>query len=338
MIRVIYNMVFLLFILHLSESISCNPYQCAPSDFTMPKNYCSVSYNNTFFLSPCGNSQVCDIPTGQCQKPSPTPASLQYPGEPCTHSSDCSSNTCVNSICKGLESNSTCYSHDQCDPGLRCYQEKCQKQLDLTDSNCFSDFDCINSAGCNYPKSSITGTCTAYFSLPVKHLVSDCINGVSYLCKSSECLNINNLGNYGYCKSSFVSIKALPVSCTNSNDCKGTDGVSNEYSSCVCGYNDKGNSYCEAFSGDLPGLEYFDAWQKALVATLGRCNTERRFEPDCLKAVGQFEVVLRANWKYRYYPLVQNNDDCVKEMITYEAYQMESFITAFALASFYLIV
>lgn len=316
--------LYLFIILHLSDSIVCNPYQCAPAEFKMPSNFCSVSYNNTFFLAPCDTSHYCEIPTGQCQKiPSNLPQP-QYPGEPCTKSSDCTTNSCVQSICKGLSSNSTCLSHEECDPGLRCYKESCQKQLDVTDMNCFNDFDCINSAGCNLPQWSMTGTCTAYFSVPVGQLVSDCIEGVSYLCKSSECKKIGKFGNFGYCKASFISVKPSPVKCTSSNDCKGTDGLIEDLSDCICGYNSAGNAYCEVFSGDLPALEYFETWQKALVQSLGRCNTVRRFEKDCLLAVGKFNEVLRATWKYQYYPLVQNNDQCVKEMITYEAYTFDS--------------
>jgi hypothetical protein len=318
-------MFLLLQIFTLSQSSTCSPYKCAPADYKMPSSYCAVSYNRTFFLSPCNSNQFCDIDSGKCKDSQVKPTLLAYPGEKCLKDLDCVFHICANKTCKGLGVDKTCISHEQCDPGLRCHEDRCQKQLDLTASGCYSEFDCINSAGCNHPVNSLIGTCTAYFSVPIGQIVSDCIAGTSYLCKSAECEPTSLLGNYGKCKVPTASLKNVPVACSDSSECFGSDGVKKVASMCICGYNPTGSSYCQVFKGDLPGLEFFSTWQRSLIASLGVCNTIRRFSEDCLRSINKYSEVLRATWNFYFYPEIQNNDRCVQEMITFEAYEVDDF-------------
>ena len=304
---------------------TCSPYKCAPADYKMPSSYCSVSYNRTFFLSPCSSNEVCDLDTGKCLKKPQDQVYLKYPGEKCDKNVDCVYQVCANSTCKGLEQGQMCLSHEQCGPGMRCHEDKCQKQLDVTSSGCFSDYDCINSAGCNQGLNSIVGVCVGYFTVPIGQIVSDCITGTSYLCKTAECEPFSLLGSYGKCKLSITSSRPIPTLCSNSTECSGSDGIKKLNSMCVCGYNPAGQGYCEVFKGDLPGLQFFATWQKALISSLGVCNTMRRFSQDCLRSIGKYAEVLRATWNFYYFPLVQNNDECTQEMITYDAYIIDDF-------------
>ena len=318
------------------SNATCYPYQCAPSDYTMPKNYCAVSYNGTFFLEPCSSSsEICDLTTGKCKESSPVDPTLNYPGEICDSNSDCSSNVCTSNICIGKSVDESCAHHEDCNPGLRCYQSVCQKQLDITVYGCIDDYDCVNYASCN-KTTSYMGTCYSYFSVSIGETVTDCHSGLSYLCSSAECSKIPVFGNYGVCKTATISDYTIPTDCTSNLNCTGSDGTYEYTSECRCGYNNNGTSYCSLFSGDLPSLAYFNMWKNALTASAGTCNTARRFSYDCLERTGYYKKVMMATWDYLYYPEMQNNDDCVMSMINYEGYDIDLSLVILPLFSFLL--
>lgn len=329
-------MLILTYFIQIVSSQSCYPYQCAPSDYNMPSTYCAQLYNYTlFFLKPCPNSQTCDLTTGQCEAIPTTSQSLNYPGEPCAKNSDCSSKNCTLDKCIGAAFGAFCTQHENCNPGLRCSESVCTKQIDVTGFGCINDYDCINSASCNTTGSTVAGTCIEYFSVPIGLPVSDCSGGVSYMCKSSECSKTFQFGTIGICKTSTTSIHNTPYVCSSDYNCMGTDGVYQYTSDCVCGFNSNGTSYCTLFNGDLQGQVYYTTWQQALVQSISVCNTARRFTNQCLLLTNYYSKVLTATWNFYYYPQMQNNDACVRGMITYEGYD-DNALLIFVIFSLYL--
>lgn len=330
-------MLFVILLGNTVSSSTCSPYLCAPADYNMPSGYCATSYNHSFFLKPCSGSEVCNLNTGLCEDPAVDPGSINYPGEPCGQNSDCSTSKCVSSTCTGTASGGYCAENEDCNPGLRCFESVCTKQIDVTQTGCVDDYDCINTAGCNFQGNSLEGTCLNYFSVDIGQVVSDCSGGVSNLCKTSECTLTNKFQTSGICKMSTTSVNTTPVQCRSYLDCVGTDNKYSYTSDCDCGYNANGTSYCKLFSGDLNAQIYYNTWKNALVASIGACNTVRRFSDECLKKIGYYDSILIASWNYYMYPEMQNNDACVSQMITYDGYSHDTAQWILVLASLYAI-
>jgi uncharacterized secreted protein with C-terminal beta-propeller domain len=70
----------------------------------------------------------------------------------------------------------------------------------------------------------------------------------------------------------------------------------------------------------MPGLSYYSVWKSALNASVASCNTLKRFSESCLQVIGFDERVLQATWGYIYYSQIQNNDACVKNVLTEDYY------------------
>ncbi|OMJ92674.1 hypothetical protein SteCoe_4553 [Stentor coeruleus] len=313
----------MLFILLLSTTrgIKCNSYKCAPSTFSfLSASSCLNQTNTTIYLRPCDNENICNLETTLCE---PKPASQifqNYPGEYCKSSFSCLSNSCINSTCIGKSLNQQCTDNEDCNPGLRCFNQKCISQILSGQSGCSNDYDCINSAGCNISSTSNIGICLDYLSISTGSIVSDCSGGQSRLCKTSECTKVGKFGTYGACKLATQSLGNLPVVCTDNLNCTGTDGKYSYTGLCTCGYNDNATAYCNLFNGDLPGVNYYNMWKNSLNASVNACNTLRRFSTECLNKTSYLGKITYSTWNFLFYPQIQNNDACVQETILYQYY------------------
>lgn len=73
-------------------------------------------------------------------------------------------------------------THDECNPGLRCYNGRCYNQIETGNSGCSDDFDCKNDAGCD------VGVCKKLFSVKNRDWVSACLGSqTNYMCSSGFC-------------------------------------------------------------------------------------------------------------------------------------------------------
>lgn len=315
---------FLLF--YCANTLQCNTYQCAPKAFTFPNDLsCFNQTNTTVYLQPCPTGKICNLETNLCEtkpKPESTP---NYPGEYCLYSSTCLSGSCIRNICEGKSFDQPCNDNEDCNPGLRCHQKICTNTLLSGQSGCVNDYDCANSAGCNISSTTGIGTCLEYLSVSTGSIVSDCSGGQSRLCKTSECAKTGKFGTYGTCKVATQSVDYLPVKCTDNLNCTGTDGKSMYTGICSCGYNANGTAFCNPFNGDLPGVAYYLSWKNALNASVGVCNTLRRFSSECLQKTGFLAKITSTSWNFLFYPQIQNNDPCVEETVNYEYYGEISF-------------
>lgn len=89
---------------------------------------------------------------------------------------------------------------------------------------------------------------------------------------------------------------------------------------CSCGYNEYGNAYCTPFMQDIQGQEFREYWTEFVSdGGLTKCNTERRYNPECwiLSKGEEFYTRFDAAYKtFVWLAQLYQNDDCVTNMIT----------------------
>jgi hypothetical protein len=174
---------------------------------------------------------------------------------------------------------------------------------------CLTDFDCEVDSGCNF------GECFSYFSLSPGEKLEKCDNFFSFLCKSSMCDMKKCIKNQ--------HLLEFPKECTSDADCKSQDGY---FSSCVCGINEMGSSFCLSFPGDQVGKEYLhslEQWVKSKSAK--KCNTRRRFTVACMDS--HWEKCLMVEYLYRAYryldfPAIIDNPPCVENGLTQDYWRI----------------
>ncbi|CAG9313188.1 unnamed protein product [Blepharisma stoltei] len=302
----------------LEATVKCSAYQCAPSSYPMPTNYCIQSNSGIFYLKPCTSSgQYCNTATGQCSLSPSTNSTKSYPGESCTSSSDCLYGNCISKVCKGLSAGGACLTSDQCQPGLFCNTTNmCQTQLAAGASGCRNSYDCVNYASCNKTYSTNNGVCVKYASLGYGSVVTDCTGGFSQMCSSAYCSNNNWMGTIGICLKPPASVNSLPYNCTSSVQCQGFNGTNIFLSQCQCAYGTTQASYCQPFIGDILGTKLINWWVYASKKSNGKCNTVTRGSDTCLKKLNLYTDITEATWQYYNYSQILYNDACVKEIYT----------------------
>jgi len=197
--------------------------------------------------------------------------------------------------------------------------------------NCTSQYQCMTNLGCNMTTPSM-GVCTPYFSVPIGGIVTDCSTYSSLLCASGSCLQ-QGFSSTGTCMRPILSNTVLPQSCQYNWDCVGTSGSQAFQSSCECGYNPTGTSYCTPFLGDSVGRNSFYYFTRLVQNNLmQQCNTERRFSYNCISSLpitwGKSAVAF--NMMFQNYAQLQANDNCIKAI--YTAYYW-NYSLAYALAA-----
>lgn len=305
----------------------CEIYRCN-SAFTMTTGQCVYFEGNSFILQACDEGFYCPAEFGvktnsTCVQVSTSAYKTAWPGESCNNDGDCAYGTCISHVCFGQQEYSFCSSHDDCNVGMRCNQNRCVAQLDIGDTGCTTDYDCVNNAGC-------TGSqCVEYFSLKERAFVS--CNGTepqySNFCASGNC--------YGtVCLAPLEHTYSQPQECYTDSDCKSLTYESKEgltyYSSCECAYNKKATSYCSLLSGDdvyLDYLNFLKNWYSS--KEVMKCNTARRLAPDCIEDVAGEHT----SQKYLYlsllalnYAQLQDSDHCVRNVYFYNYYEAGDYL------------
>lgn len=280
-----------------SETSSCPLYTCKLKDQLFEKNTC-VFYTPTvtqptYYVSTCTSVKTpyCQAPAqtnSTCEQSPPSPSVNAWPGEKCTLASDCSNHAkhgCVNSICVGSLSGENCFTNDDCNPGLRCFNQQCVDQIHVGGTGCTSDYDCVNGAGCNLGTFPADSICFPYFSINPHLPVGSCSSlNTSMLCNSGLCMEYEGVYE---CMNTLSSSKKIPTQCTVDSDCVSTRDdyfVNGQLEGhCYCGYNPTGTSYCSLFPGDTPvkdNNEYLLDWLRS--SQIDSCNTMRRLGSQCM--------------------------------------------------------
>lgn len=297
------------------EQSTCWSYQCASE-----QSLCIASNpkTSTYSVATCKelsrpycNSSLVPGNVSCSIQPKYTPSSGGYPGEHCSSDKDCKYGRCISQFCFAKVLNNKCSSHLECNPGLRCSKGICTTLLKLGKA-CSSDFDCVSSAGCN------NGLCTEYYSLSLNKSVSDCTVGhqSSLFCESGSC-TYDSKRKTGLCISGFKS-KSLGGRCQTNSDCVGVSGQYSKTYSCECGMNFNGTKYCSASDGDLVSISFRNEFKNFINAgMLALCNTQRRFDQDCLEVsfdTYRYERLMKSYYTYKYFAQLQNISSCVKSV------------------------
>jgi len=285
-----------------------------------------ISYiGDTFYLKPCENKfysycpQINSPGNSTCQLANNTSSDLAWPGESCVSDDNCAHGICQEKMCMGASYNQTCDSDEDCNPGLFCGDEGiCLFQYQTGQTGCTRDYECQNSAGCNMTSSS-TGVCLSYLSLDSYDAVAPCSSSYNDLCSSGRCAS-NDTVNY-YCTTPH-SVEQ-PKICALNSDCQSNvDPVLNVTveSICQCAYSYKGYAYCGLFSGDEQVEEYRTYLAKWYNQTdINKCNTVRRTAINCIEEYSSPDFYIKYTYyltQVDYYPLLQDNDKCVKQIYT----------------------
>jgi len=259
----------------------------------------------THVLRPCKSGTYC--PFHEWEKNSkdeailhcaPSPPVLQkIPTEKCSSNSECLSDNCDDGVCRGNSKESSCTKDEDCDFLLYCSPEEGRcKQLKAFGESCSRDTECMNNLGCSNEK------CYFYYSLN---------NGESAtnqaVCKTGYVYE-------GKCSEPRVS-KLLPILCSGDQDCQTwLNGAEGPPSTCVCGRNKGGYTYCMAVEGDEPYKDMIFK-KKLVIQQSFYCHTLRRFGP-CNNIYSEvYNQYAAANYKYEHYAEVLFNDDCALEII-----------------------
>ena len=321
--------VIMLYLLPLIvSSQSCQKFTCGELDSPFG---CISSVSSDVTLSPCASSALSICPytdftsNSTCVSLPSSPYNTSWPGDFCYSNSTCiAPGYCSNAKCQGELSSSVCTDAGDCAPGNRCVSGTCKVQLYIGFNdgsftmNCTSDYDCVNDAACE------SGNCFRYFSRSEGEFVENCTFGVNWLCESGMCYD-------QICVSPLVqSLNPAPFICKSDDDCvsdyylDGPDPFSLN-SSCQCGFNGNGYSYCTLFPGDLLQTKYRSILIEWIDSDeIFNCHSYSRFKLDCIKLYWTKEKYLEYAYYFLYttmYPQITNNPLCVQQLITYQFYQ-----------------
>ncbi|CAG9326020.1 unnamed protein product [Blepharisma stoltei] len=289
---------FMLFYLPIASSNPCPSYICKPSSMAFAADTCLYYTNEalTYYARECSGNKLCKYATGSNNKTCEDETlsfGHSWVGEKCKTNKDCFkgvSSGCVDGTCQGTPMGQSCTSIYQCYPGNSCINKQCIPLIEIGQKGCSSDFDCVNNGACNVTSGNPqTNTCYEVFSFEPHSPVGDCNNNQSMLCKYTTCA-LNKADYNYYCTEMLVSDPEPASLCdVNQNRCPAKPDnffnppyVANQY--CACGYNSEGNSYCNLFLGDGPGLSLLSIRAKWYSSeAILKCNTGRREEFNCIK-------------------------------------------------------
>lgn len=308
----------------LTTGFGCPLYQCREDSIDSIDSTCVFYYENTYYVQPCSPELVCsewDGSNSTCVEPPSMPPELAYPGEPCKTAKDCAYGLCSNATCAGLSIEEKCKITEECDVGLFCYNNQCVKLRDWTYHTCNSDFDCKNNFGCNTIRTGIA-KCVEYAWKTKGEHIQNCKNYESISCDSGNCLAPGGFG-HGVCVDSIKSTY-IGNECEEDSDCIGEMNGYFILSKCECGYNLHGKQYCQPFLGDYYGSKYWELFREYVRGDIiHTCHTNRRFSSECMRKWEHYELYKYYYLTHKMYPLIQENDECVKSLFTSEYWDSE---------------
>lgn len=318
-------------------NLACQAYSCANLEgWEAGTCVTFTEATNSFAVSPCTESSMypyCDYTKAENNKwrnitCGPNPGTeIRYAGEPCETALQCLSGTCTSGKCIGTAQNAPCTSSDQCNIGYFCasvnFMFTCQPLIAAFEYGCGSDFDCVNSCGCNFNSNGPPGMCIPYYNLTIGQSVTCSSAGVSNLCQTGACYNPGS-SIIGVCTVAPTTVGTLPLPCTFNGQCTGSNSLGQTFTgTCTCGYNPTGTQYCTPFIGDPMGVSYLNATKQffAKNGPIGQCQTTRRFSKDCYDVVSRSMGINPNIWysqyyNYTYYPYLIGNDECVQTVYT----------------------
>ena len=267
--------------------------------------YCSPNYSNT----------SCSLP------PTTSDINIAYPGEPCTFDRNCLNSKCIKGSCKGSPAGSACVDDSQCDVQLFCTNSICTA-VGPPGAQCSLDSDCSYNYGC------YNNVCTKYFTIAGLQPINYCNDGgLNFLCASGACQIITSTGAT-LCVNALPTNGTLPKLCTNNDMCAINDGGTKYTTVCNCGFNQNSSSYCNLAPGDsdfVSYITYMKTWLKS--SNVEKCHSTRRISPACIETYsteGFYANLTYFQASVAYYPTIQSNDQCIKNIYTSKYWAAES--------------
>ena len=287
------KIIFLGLVISLTLSQNCPKYVCSNE----VSESCVIFTDNTYTVSSCDPSTpycpplVANSPgniVSTCTTANSYP-SQKYPGEICSSSSECYSNTCYKGVCQGKSFGDVCnspfgYSDNvDCGPGLFCDFSQTPSTcgyLKHQYSGCEIDTECQYGLGC------YSGICLKYRSISKGDQIISlyCVNFQSSFCEYEQCYSFNN--GTAVCIGLLESVAEAPTMCTSNSGCLSkTDEVLGfpVQGTCECGYNPFGTSYCNTFAGEGYGnkfLKLLEDWENN--DDIQNCNIDIAYTYTCI--------------------------------------------------------
>ena len=267
------------------SSAPCPTYKCSANSSSTVGSTCVYNTSYAYTVIPCFNSSFyCDVSgpsqLGLCQLQNTT-KSLSYSGEKCNNNTDCYSKICTGNLCVGISQGKACLSTLVCAVGLSCIGSLCLPLINIGNSGCSSDYDCVNNAGCSYINFQGLGTCIEYYSLAEYTILNTCYGNKNKLCSSGIC------GEYlgkALCLPELENSLNSPYLCSTTDYCYSENDTYTGIiinGKCECALD--GNSYCTLFPGDPETVNY-KTFRNAWINTkeIQLCHTLRRFSRVCM--------------------------------------------------------
>jgi len=318
----------------LIQGTPCPIYQCAlnplnPSDIKDINNKICASHTlrnlqEYVDLEECNSedhscAHGAKLPLGKtttCQA-IPDYKHKQLPGIECSIDSECLSGPCLNGICRGADKGGKCEVDHDCDIDTFCDKQakRCQ-YLSHENQHCDENKPCYSWAVC------LSNQCVIKFSKLVGESVPD------------------HDKNHLACETAYTKADEQGIKCTlgpklqgavhrnwKNLTCKyyaGNDVQPDAATIPVCGYSNVGSFYCPLGIGDL-----YDRMQdlKAFMQKMPKCHIDdHRFECKEAKLLPERKRAIAALWFTEGLTngistassYIEDNDECVKEMITYD--------------------
>lgn len=321
-------------------NLNCPSYKCKTDSQKFDDDTCGYydKEDDTYYIDVCESGKVCTAGTTlysnyTCISDGNSKKTLAYPGEKCDDKSDCYSDSCKDSKCKGKEESETCKADTDCDPELYCDSgTKTCRKLRAINKSCLKDWECDYGTFCYVPLGYNDGKCTSYFSLTSGTQLNSCKGEViDYQCETGFCLIDDNdpvLGPIYTCSQTF-SLKIDPKEpCSNNFDCIGFNQDESEsllYSKCDCSYSQSGEAYCELLPGDEVYAKYIYYNMKWHNSTKeANCNTARRNTLECIEDYWNEEDFYSLQYymyKTLYWPKIQDVESCTKKIFAIEYWE-----------------
>ncbi|CAG9329605.1 unnamed protein product [Blepharisma stoltei] len=303
-------MLTLISLLSFAYADQCPSYFCTDK---LPSSQCiAFSYPYQYYLNPCDQDLNCNISAkSNSSCINNELESNRYPGDLCSLDIECITKNCFLGICQGPNINEPC-SLGVCMPGAFCNSGICVEQVKIGGA-CKDEYDCVNNALCD------SGFCIEYWSLDIGEITSSVsVEGFSMACTSGFA---SPQGDKFVCANPPLSAStALPIECELGTLCTSADGLYSQ--ECACGFNSNGNGYCPLFPGD-PYVQSAIQDSVAVLSINSGCNTHSRFSFNCFANFPIEDQKTFLNFALNltlirdgYFPEVQENPYCVKEIFT----------------------
>lgn len=326
-----FNKMYYFYLLALGASLETDPvcpsYVCGQLPAFSCIQYDQKSNTNT--VQKCANGLYCQFnytnpyQSVQCK---PEEKNRGYPGESCISNEDCLYGECqANKTCAGYHIGKECNDTLNCDPGLYCKSSStspisvCSPLIPAGLSGCTRSTECSNLAYCNVSSLPENSYCQASLSFRPGTLISNCYNGINYMCEHLYCVT---LPSGSFCTSTVPNIRNLPAVCQDERDCiSASDPFVGSFfvGNCSCGINPNAKKYCKLFPGDPAYTNYvfyLSLWLNSEKIT--NCNSKRRMSLPCIKTYTDeynYNVLVYYIYLVDYYPQLQGNPSCVRESI-----------------------